>query len=342
MGQVIVKYEELKDLCVRSLENVGVPAGHAETVAEVLIHANLRGVNSHGVMRMEHYIKRIESGGININPNITIRDTGPATAVVDGDDGLGHVVADKAMEYAVEVAKKVGVGLVGVINSSHCGAMSYFVSRAARENLIGFATTNTDSFVVPFGGAKPFFGTNPIAYGFPAGEKDPVILDMATSTVAYGKILHAAETNNPIPPDWAVDSQGNPVTDPGKAVALMPFGGPKGYGLGMVVDILSGVLTGSPFGTHVPKMYGDYDKKRKLGHFMGAIDVSRFTEINSFLNGIDQLLDELRAIPPAAGFSRVMAPGDPESNLAKERIKNGIPIVDVEYNFLKLASRKKN
>jgi len=334
MTDVVVSYEELKNLVVKKLSNAGIPNEHAGIVADVLVHANLRGVNSHGVLRTEHYVKRINEGGINTNPKFTVKETGPSTAIFDGDDGMGHVVAKEAMDYAINMAKKNGVGMVGVINSSHCGALSYFVQQAAQENMIGIAMTHTDKVVVPFGGAKPFFGTNPIAFGFPAKENKPIILDMATSNVAFGKVLHAREVGKSIPGDWGVDENGKPTTDPEKVSALLPFAGPKGYGLAMVVDIFSGILVDAAFGPHITAMYGDYNKKRKLGHFIAAINPAVFTNLETFLRNVDQMINEIHTAQPAEGFTRVMVPGEPEQQNEDERMKNGIPISESIYNYL--------
>lgn len=334
MADVIVSYDQLRELCRNKLTQVGVNPEQAEVVADVLVHADLRGVHSHGVLRTEHYVKRIKEGGINPNANITVKDTGPASAIVDGDDGFGHVIAKKAMEYAIELAKKSGIGMVGIVNSSHCGALSYFVNQAAEENLIGMAMTHTDKVVVPFGGAKPFFGTNPIAYGFPAKQNKPVILDMATSNVAFGKVLHAREAGKPIPEDWGVDENGVPSTDPHQVNALLPFAGAKGYGMAMVVEVFSGLLVGAAYGPHVVPMYGDYNKKRKLGHFVCAINPAMFTDPQVFLENMDSMISEIHETQPAAGFDRVIVPGEPEQLREEERLEKGIPVTETVYNYL--------
>ncbi|KZM58868.1 ureidoglycolate dehydrogenase [Geobacillus stearothermophilus] len=334
MAEVLVPFQELKDLCASKLVKVGVKPEHAEIVADVLVHADLRGVSSHGVLRTEHYVRRVQEGGINLNPNIAVKETGVVTAIVDGDDGFGHVISKYAMEHAIKKAKEKGVGVVGVINSSHCGALSYYVKQAAEENLIGIAMSHTDKVVVPFGGAKPFFGTNPIAYGFPAMKHKPVILDMATSNVAFGKILHARETGKSIPADWGVDSNGRPTTNPYEVEALLPFAGPKGYGLAMVVDIFSGILVGAAFGPHIVPMYGEYNKKRKLGHFYCAINPAAFIDVHSFLSNMDRMIDEIHECQPAEGFSKVMVPGEPEQLHEEERMKNGVPVPESVYNYL--------
>jgi ureidoglycolate dehydrogenase (NAD+) len=333
-----VSHDELKELSIKKLEEAGVRSADAEIVADILLHANLRGVDSHGILRLEHYCRRIKAGGMNPRPEVKIKYRGTAAAVLDGDDGLGHFVAKKAMQCAIDLAKKVGIGVVGVNNSSHCGALSYYVNQAASEGMIGIAATNTDKMVVPYGGIEPFFGTNPFAFGFPTRKNKPVIIDMATSIIAMGKILQAKETGKTIPENCAVNERGECVIEPDEFVALLPFGGPKGYGISMAVDIFSGVLIGTAFGPHVNIMYDNLDKPRKLGHFIAAIDAGLFIEKETFLSSMDQLIDELHAVKPADGFSRVLVPGDPEYIMEDERLKNGIPIAEAIYRFLKNES----
>ncbi|MFB5191948.1 ureidoglycolate dehydrogenase [Alicyclobacillus fastidiosus] len=334
MANVVVQQQMLRSLVAEKLEQVGVPAGDAATVADVLVHADLRGVHSHGVLRTEHYVRRVCEGGLNIHPDIAFQNTGPVTGVLDGDDGFGHVIAKQAMRHAIELAKNNGLGAVGVINSSHCGALSYFVNQAVEENLIGMAMTHTDTNVVPFGGARPFFGTNPLAFGFPAGRNKPIILDMATSEVAFGKVLAARDEGKQIPATWGVDQVGDPSTDPFQLVSLLPFGGAKGYGLALVVEVLSGLLTGSAFGPHIVPMYGDYDKMRKLGHFFCAVNPAFFTKEESFLQAMDQMIEEIHQVPPARGVDRVLVPGEPEQQNEERYGARGVPIAESVYQYL--------
>lgn len=312
MATVTIQAEEAKRLVIQQLTNVGLNEENAGKIAEVLVHADLRNVNSHGVLRTEHYVNRLQAGGINPDAQISFQKTGPVTGVVDGDDGFGHVIGDVAMDHAIEMARDNGVGMVTVFNSSHCGALSYFVQKAADAKLIGIAMSHTDKIVVPFGGKTSFLGTNPIAYGVPAKTKKPFILDMATSNVALGKILQAREEGKEIPEGWGVDENGAAVTDPNKVVSLSTFGGPKGYGLSVIVDVFSGLLAGAAFGPHIGKMYDDLDKKRKLGHYFCVINPSFFTDTDIFLEQMDQMIEELQQVEPAPGFDRVYVPGEIE------------------------------
>ncbi|GEN88968.1 MULTISPECIES: ureidoglycolate dehydrogenase [Oceanobacillus] len=331
----MIPKKELQDITKKIFLKYGVTEEAAEAIADVLVHANLRGVDSHGVLRVEHYIKRIQSGGINPAAQPRVTETSASTSVLDGDNGFGHYISKSAMDIAIKQAEEAGAGAVAVKNSSHCGALSYFVEQAAQNNLIGIAMTHTDKIVVPFGGSEPFFGTNPIAFGFPANKEEPVILDFATSTVALGKILNAKEKKESIPHGWGVDENGEATHDPNKVVALSPFGGPKGYGLAMVVEIFSAMLTGAAFGPHVSKMYGEYDKNRELGHFFMAIDPAKFVSIDTFTSRLDQMIQELRETTPGPNIDKVYIPGELEMLNAKKRGKEGIPLPDSVLAFLK-------
>lgn len=330
----VMMADELRRLLVEIFQSRGVPEADGLVVADALIHANLRGVDSHGVMRVSHYVRRLEAGSINPKPQLRVETTGPVTAYLEGDDGLGHVSVWRAMSHAIDMAKKQGLGLVGVRKSSHCGALSFYATQAIEAGVIGMAITQTDSGVVPFGGRRPFFGTNPICVGIPSRSGTPIVLDMATSTVSGGHIYKARAENRPIPSTWALDKEGKPTTDPHQAVYWTPAGGAKGFGLGVIVDVLTGLLLGSNFGPHVTLMYGDYEKKRDLCHLVGAIDYHRFPGRSSFLDRVTQMIEEVHQVPTAEGFERVMVPGEPEYLKEKDRIKNGIPIEDYLFDEL--------
>ncbi|WP_026703138.1 ureidoglycolate dehydrogenase [Salibacterium aidingense] len=335
MSDLIVKAEEVKELVVEKLISVGLSHNHAATVSDVLIHADLRGVHSHGVLRTEHYVKRLAKGGINADSDFSVERKGRAAALFDGDNGMGHVIGKEAMDYSIQLSKENGIGIVGVINSSHCGALSYFSEQAAKEDTISMIVTQTDSAVVPFGGAASYFGTNPIAFGFPAKNKRPIILDMATSNVAFGKVLHAREKGESIPPDWGVEEHGHPVTDPSEVKYLLPVGGPKGYGLALTVDVLSGILTGSAFGPSITPMYGNYEEYRRLSHTIITMDAGLFLEKEEFLTSIDQMIEELHKVTPAKGVEKVLVPGEPEQIKQEKYEKHGIPVSRTVYDYLK-------
>lgn len=335
MTDVLVNDNELRSLVTERLSEAGLNLPHAEIVADVLVHADLRGVRSHGVIRTEHYVKRLKAGSLNPAPDFAVKEVRSGAAVLNADAGMGHVACCEAMDKAVEMAKTTGIAMVGVENGSHCGALSYFVLRAVAHDMIGMAVTHTDKCVAPYGGAKAFFGTNPIAFGFPTKKNEPVVLDMATSNTAFGNILHAKEQGKPIPDDWGIDSEGAPTTDPEKVEAMTPFGGYKGYGLALVIDVLTGVLMGAKYGPHITAMYGDYDKPRELASLMIAIDPSTFTSVDGFKLQMDAMVDELHSQPPGPGFERVLVAGDPQKILEEANLKSGVPVVDTIYKWLR-------
>ena len=314
MRETTIPAARLEAFTAACLEKLGVASADARLVAEMLVAANLRGVDSHGVVRLPHYATRLRNGTVNARPSITARRTGPSTALVEGDAGMGQLVAARAMREAIALAKESGAGAVVARNSSHCGACAWFVEMAVKEGLIGVALTHTDSIMVPPGMKRIFLGSNPIAFGAPG-----VIIDMSTTHVAWGKILVARQEGKPIPPDWGIDADGRPTTDPHRVVGLAPTGGHKGYALATMVEILCAQLAGVPFGRHVTKMYGELDKPRNLGHFMLALDVARFTARERFAQDIGAFLQEIEA-------EGALAPGDPERRSAERRRSEGIPL----------------
>ena len=315
---MLVPHDRLISFTAACLEQLGLESAGARLVAETLVTADLRGVDSHGVVRLPHYARRLRNGSVKARPSIGVQRTSASAAVVEGDAGMGQLVAQRAMQEAISLAKESGVGAVVARNSSHCGACAWFVELAVQEGLIGVALTHTDSIMVPPGMKRIFLGSNPIAFGAP-GEREPLIIDMSTTHVAWGKVLVARQEGKSIPPDWGVDPDGNPTTDPQQVVGLAPTGGHKGYALAAMIEILCAQLAGVPFGRHVTQMYGELNKPRNLGHFMLALDPARFAQRKTFLLQIALFLDEIRA-------EGTMAPGDPERRTAAQRRREGIPL----------------
>ena len=277
---VRVPLPHLKTFVVAVLHAVGVPRKDGTIVADCLLTANLSGVDSHGVVRLAHYVRRLTNGSIEPRPDIRFERKSAALGYLDGGHGLGHVVGHRAALEAIELAAEAGTGAVSVGNSSHFGMAGYYALRLASQGYIGLCMTPTDPFLVPYGGSEPFFGTNAISLGFPA-EGAPVVVDMATTTIPYGKVALAAVEGSAIPDNWGVDAQGHPTTDPDRVVGLYPAGGPKGSGLAMAIDIFGSLLAGMPWGPHIARMYGDLDSPRRLGHFFAAWDVRRFPAARS-------------------------------------------------------------
>ena len=318
MRETVVPRERLETFTAACLEKLDLQPADAQLVAQTLVAANLRGVDSHGVVRLPHYATRLRNGSVKARPRIRTRHTGPSSAVVEGDAGMGQLVATRAMQEAISLARETGVGAAVARNSSHCGACAWFVEMAVKEGMIGVALTHTDAIMVPPGMKRIFLGSNPIAFGAP-GEREPVVIDMSTTHVAWGKILVARQEGKSIPPDWGVDKDGGPTTDPHAVVGLAPTGAHKGYALAAMVEILCAQFAGVPFGRHVTKMYGELDKPRNLGHFMLAMDVGRFTDAKQFGKEIAGFLNEIHD-------EGALAPGDPERRTAERRGREGIPI----------------
>ncbi|MDR1613412.1 MAG: ureidoglycolate dehydrogenase [Planctomycetota bacterium] len=324
----------LHQLMSDKLHKAGLSREHADIVADVLAHADLRGVHSHGAMRVEYYSERIAKGGTNAKPDFKFERTGPASAVFDGDNAAGQVVAKIGMDHAIGIAKETGVSVVGMRRMGHSGALSYFVEQAADAGLLGISVCQSDPMAVPYGGAEPFFGTHPIAFASPSADGRHVIVDLAVTVQAWGKILHARSRHEEIPKDWAVDKDGNPTTDPFQVAALNHIAGPKGYALAMMVDILSGVLLGLPFGKDVTSMYNDLTEMRMLGQLHIVIDPARFTDREAFLKNINRLMADLNAVKPAPGYDKVLFPGEGSRRRKLAYEKDGIEIVDEIYAYL--------
>lgn len=329
-----VKEQDLHELIKNKIHKAGLSEEHADVVAECLTWADARGYHSHGAVRVEYYSERIAKGGITADPKFEFKTTGPCSGIYEGDNGVGFVVAKNGMEEAIKMAKETGVAVVGMRHLSHSGSLGYFVEMAAKEDLVAISICQSDPMVVPYGGSEPYYGTNPIAFGAPSDDGRNMIFDMATTVQAWGKVLHARSKGDPIPDTWAVDEHGKPTTDPSKVNALVPIAQAKGYGLMMMVDILSGVMLGLPFGKHVSSMYEDMTKGRDLGQLHIVIDPARFTSVDTFKKHMSQTFDELKAIKPAPGFDGVNYPGERALMRKAAYDKDGIEIVDEIYQYL--------
>lgn len=324
-GPTLVTEKKLTEFVVDVLVKAGISPEDAAIVADCLVLANLSGVDSHGVVRLAHYLRRLNNGSIKTHPNIRFEQTAPAMGILDGDDGLGHVVTHHATTKAMELAAESGTGVVSIRDSSHNGMTAYYILRMIEAGYIGIAMTATDKMLIPFGARKSFFGTNPLAIGFPTNGI-PVLLDMATTQAAWGKVALARIEGKSIPADWGFDAEGNPTTDPNAIAGLHPFGGAKGSGLAMIIDIFCSVLGNLPWGPHINQMYGEMDKPRKLGHFIMAIDVRRLLPLDIFKSHLSDMLAEYTQLPPAAGFNGVYYPGQIEGMNRERRRAQGIPI----------------
>ena len=317
---------------------IGVKKNIYKPVVDGLVETSLRGVDSHGIRLAPHYIRATLVGRINPKPKIKFKKTSPTTIIVDADHTYGITSGVIAMNKAIQMASRSGVGISVVKNSSHFGAAGIFGLMAAKKNMIGRAMTPVEDLVFPYGGKEAFLGTNAYCYAAPMQGEDPFILDMATTTISFNKLRMHQRDGRPLENGWAVDKNGEYTTDPNKAVALTHFGSYKGYGVALEPEIFASLLAGMPFGPYITHMFPLTEKKRNLSHFFEAIDIKRFVPVAIFKKRLKQMVDELRAIPPAEGFDRVRVPGDPEKELYAIRIKKGIPLTrEVVEDFRNVA-----
>jgi len=314
-------------------QKVGVTKEDAGLLTDSLIEANLRGVDTHGITRMLCvYVKRMQVGVVNPKTNLKVVREHPSTALIGCSNGIGQVASNHAMRMTLEKAKKTGVAFVATTHSNHYGAAAYWAMMALDHGMIGFSSTNAPAVVAPTGGRTPMLGTNPFAIAIPAGQEQPMVLDLATTVVARGRILLYAKQNKPLEPGWAYDELGRPTVDPHAAVKglLAPIGGYKGYGIALAIDLLCGVMTGSNYGTHFPGFLADNMKDpTDVGSIFAAINVESFMDLPEFKAGIDNAIREIKTSTKAEGVGRIYIPGEIEFETKAERLKNGIPIPDL-------------
>jgi LDH2 family malate/lactate/ureidoglycolate dehydrogenase len=308
------RHEDLYSFGCRVLERLDVPAADAAEVSSCLIKADLRGVDSHGIVRLPVYARRLQAAVVRARPDIRMHSSGTTAVLIEGDNGLGAVVGARAMDAAMDLARSHGTGLAGVRNSNHFGPAAHYVEKAVDRGFIGLAVSNAPPNMAPFGGRQRFLGTNPVAIGIPAGRENPLIFDASTSVVARGKIILAAHNKEAVPEGWAIDPDGHPTTDPDRALAgaMLPFGGPKGSALSLIIDILCGVLTGAAFALHVNTLENLTDEQ-KIGHLFAAVRTDLFVTADEFGTRMDEILRMLKASPPAPDVTgRVLVPGEIE------------------------------
>ena len=346
--------EQLREFSTRVFLHFGVPEADARLAADVLATSDLRGIDSHGVARLHTYFDMLTLGRINPRPEVRIVRESPSTATVDGDNGLGLVVGPRANRIAMEKAEAVGSGWVSVCNTNHFGIAGYYPLQALKRDLIGWAMTNSTKLVAPLWAAERMLGTNPIAIAFPGLEEPPIVIDMATSATAYGKIEIAMRKGQPIPDGWAVDAAGAVTNDPRGMIeggALLPLGGDrehgghKGYCLSAMVDILSGVLSGANWGPFAPPFALRQEIPTRsvgkgIGHFFGALRIDGFIDPDEFKRQIDEWIRVFRATKPAPGTTGPLIPGDPEREAEAIRRESGIPLVRAVVDDLRDISKQ--
>ncbi|MCM3093260.1 MULTISPECIES: Ldh family oxidoreductase [unclassified Cytobacillus] len=322
----------------------GLDDGQAAVIAKHLVLANLRGVDSHGISRVEVYTKRLDKGLVNKKFNPVHSYETPASALIDAQNTSGIPVATYGIELAIKKAKNSGIGIVGINNSNHCGMLADYVAKAAEEDCIAIAATNAPANMPPWGGKKRFFGTNPIAYGVPAGKEMDIIFDMATSKVARGKIILAQKNKQKIPLGWALSPAGTPTEDPKEALdgVVLPVGGHKGYGIAFLVETLSALFTGAAFGPYIGDLYKDMENAQNTGQFFLVMRADLFQPLEIFKKRMDQMIGEIRTLPLMEGAEKIFLPGEIEMKKSEDRTKNGIPISkEVISELLRVANHYK-
>lgn len=324
-----ISQESLQRFCAEILRKAGLPDTDAELTAESLVFANLRGIDSHGVVRLPAYLKRLEQGGAKPKPEIKKVRERAATVMIDGGHGLGQVIGGYATDVAVEKAGQAGVSLVAARGSAHYGAASFYAVRMARHGFIGCSTTGTTQTVAPWGGTTKILGNDPLAVAIPRKEGAPLVLDISMSKVAGGKLKLAARHGEKIPEGWGLDREGRPTDNPNDILdggAHLPFGEHKGYGLGVMLEILNGVLTGANMLSQIVSWTRNPDQPSDIGQLFAAIDIAAFMEPSEFHERLEWFVREVKKSPPMEGVSAVYLPGEMECAVETERRRDGIPL----------------
>lgn len=333
---------EARRLVEDILKGNGVPAENAAIVARCLVAADLRGVDTHGMNRIPSYMERIRQGILNPDAQPTVNQVTPVVAQVDGQNGFGFLAAQKAMAAAVESAKIYGIGMASIKHSNHFGMSAWIVQQALDADMMSLVFTNSSPALPAFGGKSKLIGVSPIACGAPGkGEMKNFILDMAPSVAARGKIYKAKRRGEKIPLDWALDAEGRPTDDPAAALegVMLPMGGPKGSALAIMMDVFSGVLSGSAYAGHVTGPY-DLSKPADVGHFLVAIKPDLFMSLDDFRERMQHLYERVVGSDKAAGVERIYFPGELEQLTQEEREKTGIPLVQAEIDALNAEAKK--
>lgn len=353
-NEIVYDYPKLFDFTQKVFESMGCSETDAHLATDVLLTADLRGIDSHGIARLSGYIRLWEAGRINTKPNIKVVYETPATATIDGDAGLGLVVAARSMDFATEKADKCGTGWVAVRNSNHFGIAAYHAMLALEKDMMGMSMTNASPLVSPTNSAERLLGTNPICLAIPAGEEPSFIADFATSTVSNGKLEILERKNQQAPLGWVADQNGMPTDNPSAlrtGGSLLPLGSDdehgnhKGFCLGAMVDILSAVLSGAGYGPWAPPFVSFLPLPpdpvgEGLGHFLGAWRVDAFRPKEEFFMHMDNWIRRFRNAKPAEGKARVIIPGTPEREAVAERLVSGIPVLKPVYDSLCEVSKK--
>ena len=330
--------KRLETFIASVLTALGLPDQDAAVCAARMTEADLRGVDTHGIFRLPHYCQRIRAGGINLRPKVRPVRENAVTALVDGDNGMGHVVITYATELAIQKASETGLAWVGTFNGNHAGAAAVYTTMALDHDMISmYMTVANGNHMPPWGGVEPILGTNPISVAIPAGEEPPIALDIATTVASHGKVKLAAQKGESIPVGWMMDRKGQPLTDPRRAAEgfLLPIGTYKGYGLNVVIGMLAGVLNGAAFGRNVIDFNKDFVTRNNSGHMILAMRVDNFQTADTFKKEMDLAIREIRESERMEGVERIWLPGEIEYYRIRERLEKGIPIASAVVDELR-------
>ena len=336
----VVHVEDLRTLARGAAAKAGLSGPHLDHFVEGLVEADLRGVETHGVVRLPAYVRGFVSGAINPSPRIAVIRQRGAVAALDGDNGIGMVTGRAAMEHAIALARDHGLGFVVIRNGNHTGMLAQYVLRAVDQGMFGYFVSNGPAVMPPWGGTDARISNNPVAYGFPTDTDFPIVLDMACSAAARGKIRLAASRNENIPIDWALDAHGNPTTDPHAAMVgtILPMARHKGYGLAVVHEILSGVLSGALLSMEISRAFlmegATSLDSWQCGHAAMALDIASLIDIAQYKSRIHDLIAKLRDTPKLAGVVDIELPGEPEWKCRTERLRAGVPLSPVVVTML--------
>lgn len=334
---------DLADFIASVLTKVGLPAADARVVAQLMAEADARGAEGHGIFRLPQYVKRIQSGGINTRPRISTIQDHPATALLDGDNAMGHLVMSRAAEIAIQKAKTCGVAWVGARHSNHAGPASLYARMPLAHDMVGlYIAVGSANHLPPWGGIAMLLSTNPIAIAVPGVKGREITLDMATTNAAYGKVKIKAQRNESMPEGWMMDRQGHALTDPKRADEgfLLPIGGPKGYGLALMFGLLAGTLNGAAFGNDVIDFNRDFSTITNTGHMIVAVNIAAFADVPAFRVKVDDIWRLMKSSPLLPGFAEILLPGERSAKIYADRTANGVPVIpELQSTLDQLADR---
>jgi len=329
LDSTVTSARHLQGFIAASLQTVGLPPTDAERVGALMAEADARGADGHGVFRLPQYVRRIKAGGINTRPQITVARERAAMALLDGDNGMGHLVMSRAAEIATEKARTTGIAWVGARRSNHAGPAALYARMPLSHSMIGlYIAVGNANHLPPWGGTEMLLSTNPIAIAVPGARHPEIVLDMATTVAAYGKVKTMAQRGQTMPEGWMVDREGRPLTDPSRAGEgfLLPIGGPKGYGLALMFGLLAGTLNGAAFGRDVIDFNADNSSETNTGHLVVAIDVAAFMDVDAFRGEVDAVWDAMKSSPLLPGHDAIRLPGERSAQTFESRSREGIPL----------------